>query len=247
MPRFKCVCAYDGTSFKGWQSQVGGNTVQDFIERRLEKILGIKTRIHASGRTDAGVHAYAQVFHFDADWKHSSNDMLKALRVGFPNSIQISSVKKAPEKFHARYSARKKIYEYNIFEGFAPPHIVRFRYSLGRRKPDIKKMRQAAKLLLGEHDFTAFSANKGLSNDKENPVKTLYSLSVAKSGNEILIRANASGFMYKMMRLICGALLDVGLGKLPPEKLKEILDAKKRVNLFPAAPATGLFLKKVFY
>ena len=155
--RFKCFCAYDGTDFRGWQSQACGNTIQDFIERRLAEIFSEKIRIHGSGRTDAGVHAKAQVFHFDAAWAHSAQNLLSALRCGLPAGIQIFRVARAKEGFHARYSAVGKRYVYNIYEGYAPPYKSRYCWSLGRRKLDVKKMNEAAAGLLGEHDFTAFS------------------------------------------------------------------------------------------
>jgi len=239
------VCAYDGTEFRGWQSQVCGLALQDFIERRLKVILGKDTRTHASGRTDAGVHAAAQVFHFDANWPHGEEQMLRALRCGFPDTLQILSVKCAPQTFHARYGVKKKTYEYRIYEGFAPPTLTRFRWSMLHRKLDVPAMNEAAKILLGEHDFTSFSANHGKSD--EDTVKTLYTLKVSRKGKEIKLSTTGSGYLYKMVRMITGALVDIGLGKMTDKDLKKILDAKKRGANFQAAPAKGLFLKKVYY
>lgn len=243
--RFKCTCAYDGTDFKGWQSQLGGGTIQDFIESRLGEIFKSKIRIHGSGRTDAGVHAKAQVFHFDAPWAHGVCELSKALLHGLPSGIQISKVQLAPADFHARYSARGKRYAYNIYEGYAPPYEARYFYSLGRRKLDIEKMQRAANVLLGTHDFTAFSANRG--HDRDNPVKTIYKLSVSKRGKKIKILTEGSGYLYKMVRIIAGALMEVGWGKLDESDIKAILEARVRTNKFSTAPACGLFLEKVFY
>ncbi len=222
-------------------------SVQDFIERRLKQFLGADTRIHASGRTDAGVHAHAQVFHFDADWRHGEEKMLAALRCGFPDSIRISSVKKVSEKFHARHGVKKKIYEYNIYLGYAPPHLTRYRWSLGKRLPDADKMNAAAQMLLGKHDFTSFSANRRGSGEGETFVKNMELLEVAKRGNEMKLTTCASGYLFRMVRLITGALVAAGLDELSPADIKRILDAKKRGAWFQAAPARGLFLKKVFY
>ena len=243
--RFKCICAYDGTDFKGWQSQAGGGTVQDFIEGRLEQILKVKTRIHASGRTDSGVHATAQVFHFDAEWPHGCERLLAALRCGFPDSIQVRKVSFAKDSFHARYGVKRKRYVYRIYEGFAPPNITRYRWSLGNRKLDISAMNNAALALLGEHDFISFSANRGC--DKEDTVKNLMELKVSRRGKEIKISTTGSGYLYKMVRMITGALVDVGLGKLTRADLERILKAKKRGQKIQSAPARGLTLERVWY
>lgn len=243
--RFKCVCAYDGTDFCGWQSQKGGNTVQDYIEARLEFIFLKKIRIHGSGRTDAGVHAKAQVFHFDADWPHDAEKLQAALRCGFPAGIQVSRVSDAPEGFHARFSARGKRYAYNIYEGYAPPYEARYAWSMRRRKLDVARMNEAAALLVGEHDFTAFSANRG--REEDNPVKNLKKLCVSRRGRRIRVLTEGSGYMYKMVRILTGALVDVGLGRLEPPDLTEILESRRRTNRIQTAPALGLFLEKVFY
>lgn len=244
--RFKCVCSYDGTDFRGWQSQLGGNTIQDFIEARLAEIFKSKIRIHGSGRTDAGVHAKAQVFHFDAQWQHPVFALQRALLHGLPAGIEISkvsSVKK--DKFHARYSAKAKRYAYFMYEGFAPAYESRFFYNLGNRRLDIDKMNMGATLLLGTHDFTAFSANRR--HPEDNPVKTLYKLQITKKGKKIKLLTEGSGYMYKMVRMLTGALIDLGLGKLQLEDIQTILNEKKRTNKFATAPAKGLFLEKVFY
>ncbi len=243
--RFKCHCAYDGTDFRGWQSQLCGNTIQDFIERRISEIFSEKIRIHGSGRTDAGVHAKAQVFHFDAEWTHSAENLQAALRSGLPAGIQIFKVSVADVGFHARYSAQGKRYAYNIFEGYAPPYKSRYFWSMQRRRLDIEKMNDAAEVLLGEHDFTAFSANRG--HEEDNPVKTLRVLKISKKGREIRLLTEGSGYLYKMVRIITGAMVDVGLGKLSKSDIERILEGKKRTNAFQTAPACGLFLEKVFY
>lgn len=247
LSRFKCVCAYDGTDFCGWQSQVNNLSIQDCIETRLAEIFKGKIRIHGSGRTDAGVHADAQVFHFDANWKHSDSALLSAMRVNMPESLQIVSVKKVSTDFHARYSVVGKRYIYKIYEGQASPKIARYHWSIGNRKLDLDAINDASNLLIGTHDFTSFSASRG-ADSKDNPIKTLFQLDAKRNGKIITITTRGSGYMYKMVRMLVGALVDVGLGKFTKADIKKILDAKKRASYkFATAPAKGLSLNKVFY
>jgi len=246
MQRFKCKCAYDGTAFRGWQTQASNDSIQDFIERRLFKIFRKTTRIHSSGRTDAGVHAMCQVFHFDADWSHSEEDLQKALRNGYPEAIQILSVKKCSSKFQARFDAKSKEYVYKIYLGRALPHLTRYRWSMFNRKLDVEKMKDACEIFLGTHDFKAYSANRG-KDVKEDTIKTIYKLEIKKSGKELTISTRGSGYLYKMVRMIVGALVDVGIGKSSKEELKKMLESKTRNNTTQSAPAKGLFLNKVYY
>ena len=132
--RWKCTVAYDGTQFEGWQSQPGGNTVQDFIERRLSVLFKQRVVIHGSGRTDSGVHARGQVFHFDGDWPHGPEALLKALRVGYPDAIQVYRAEVVGADFHARFSATNKRYVYQFHEGYADPFHTRWYWSTGQRR-----------------------------------------------------------------------------------------------------------------
>ena len=177
--------AYLGTGYHGFQVQQNALTVTQVVQDAIAAVVGSREEIKGCSRTDAGVHAKAQVFHFDAPWAHGVCELSKALLHGLPSGIQISKVQLAPADFHARYSARGKRYAYNIYEGYAPPYEARYFYSLGRRKLDIEKMQRAANVLLGTHDFTAFSANRG--HDRDNPVKTIYKLNVSKRGKKIKI------------------------------------------------------------
>lgn len=244
--RWKGICAYDGTDLLGWQSQVGGNTVQDFLEARLKEIFNKNIRVHGSARTDTGVHAKGQVFHFDADWKHGKTKLLNAIRVGIPKSIHIVDIKEVSDDFHARYSVKGKRYVYYIYEGYALPTEARYIWSIGEAKLDIKAMQKAASLLIGVHDFTAFS---GTTRDKQkdNPIKEIWRFDVVKRGKRIRIITEGSGYLYKMVRSIVGALVDIGLGKLTVEDLAQILKSQKRTPKVVTASAKGLFLDKVFY
>lgn len=244
--RWKCEAAYDGTEYAGWQSQPSGHAVQDFIERRLAVIFGRPVRIHGAGRTDSGVHARGQVFHFDADWPHGAARLLVALRVGYPRSLQIVSVERVGDSFHARFSAVGKRYRYAYYAGHASPFEYRYCWSLGRRRPDVEAMNRGAAHLIGEHDFSAFGANPR-DGRRESPVKTLHKLEVTKDGRRIFLETEGSGYLYRMVRSLAGCLLDVGIGKLRPEQVGEILASRQRTSLVATAPAEGLSLEKVFY
>ena len=244
--RWKSIVAYDGTAFNGWQSQVGGNTIQDIVEKRLETIFGCSVRVHGSGRTDSGVHAKGQVFHFDAEWNHPTEFLLRALQSGIPSSIQVTRVSRAGRNFHARYSAKGKRYSYRFFEGLAPPFETRYCWSLGNKRLDVAVMNEAASVLLGEHDFSSFTADRG-DGSKENPVKELRRLEVKRKGRRMRMTTEAGGYLYKMVRALAGALVDVGIGKLKPEDLRAVLEERKRTPLIPTAPAHGLCLERVFY
>ena len=230
----------------GWQSQPNGNTIQDYIEARLRVIFDAEIRIHGSGRTDAGVHAKAHPFHFDAPWAHSSSDLLRALSVGLPAAIQIWDVTPKSDRFHARFSAKAKHYCYRYYPGDAPPWEARYCWSLGRRTPDIQRMHTAARSLLGTHDFSAMGASRQ-DTSTENPVKTMWRMEVRQRGARIEFHTTGSGYLYKMVRSLAGALLQCGLGKLQPDELTEIVKAKTRVKEIETAPAKGLWLEKVYY
>lgn len=242
--RWKCGCAYDGTSFDGWQSQVGGNGIQDVIERRLAEIFGGPIRIHGSGRTDAGVHAVEQVFHFDAAWRHGPEKLLAALRVGLPAAIQVKSARPVPADFHARFSAKGKRYVYHLHLGDPDPFTRPYCWAL--YKPiDLDAMRAAAAALRGEHDFRALTALNGP--EREDTVRDLRRLDVVKRGNRIRITAEANGFLYKMVRSIAGVLVAVGEGRLAVPELRRIVASRQRTAAVHTAPPQGLFLAKVFY
>lgn len=243
--RWKCIVAYDGTTFSGWQSQPDDNAVQDVIERRLRVVFKREVRIHGSGRTDSGVHARGQVFHFDAAWGHGSAKLLAALRSGLPPTIQIKSARRVTGAFHARFSARGKIYHYEIHhDGFADPFTQAYCWSMARRL-DVAAMRAAAAVLAGRHDFRGFSAFGG--EERETTVRTLRRLDVIERGRRVRIVAEADGFLYKMVRSLVGALVYAGMGKLAPADIEAILAGKKRTELVETAPPQGLFLMKVFY
>jgi tRNA pseudouridine38-40 synthase len=247
MTRWKCTCAYDGTAFSGWQSQPGGRAVQDAIEGRLADMLGRPTRIHGSGRTDAGVHARAQVFHFDAEWRHGPEKLAAALRHGVGKAIQIGSVRRAPRGFHARFSAAGKVYSYQLYKGDPDPFMRPFCWAV-RAPLDLAAMRAAAAALEGVHDFRAFSSSNGSEDgDAANTVRNLRSLRVSSRGRLVRVTAEADGFLYRMVRRLVGALVAAGEGRLTAREIELLLKSATRTARVQTAPAQGLFLERVRY
>lgn len=244
--RWKCVCAYDGTGFAGWQSQAPGKgrAIQDVIEARLAEIFGSPVRIHGSGRTDSGVHASRQVFHFDAQWRHSAEKLIAAFRVGLPPTIQVQSARTVAADFHSRFSAKAKRYIYHLYLGHADPFSFPYCWSVFRPL-ELEAMEAAAAVLRGRHDFRAFTAFNG--QDQADAVRELRRLDIVQRGPRVRIIAEADGFLYKMVRSLVGALVSVGEGKLTPERVREILESQKRTERVLTAPPQGLFLDRVFY
>ena len=244
--RWKCTCAYDGTDFDGWQRQPSGGAVQNHIEAALTQIFDRPLQLHGSGRTDAGVHARGQCFHFDAEWLHEPEKLIRALHSILPTSIRVKSAKSVSDDFHARFSVSGKRYLYNYYLGRADPVDDRYVWACRDLPLDLKEMQVAADRLLGTHDFSAYSATHGKENDP-NPVKTVSRLQLKQRGKFIRLDAEGSGFLYRMVRSIAGALYAVGRGRLTPDDIAEILESKKRTHRIVTAPAKGLFLDKVFY
>lgn len=244
--RWKCRVAYDGTGYAGWQSQPGGNTIQDFLERRLAQLFGRRVVVHGSGRTDRGVHARGQVFHFEADWRHSGEELLQALRTGYPDSIQVYAAERVGAAFHARYSATGKRYVYQFCEGYADPFETRYYFSTGNRRLDSRRMAEAAGELVGRRDFSAFTVNPK-DGREESPVKDLRRLEVLRDGRKVMMVAEADGFLYRMVRSLAGCLFDVGIGKLSVEDVVAIRDSCLRTHRVQTAPGHGLFLDRVWY
>jgi tRNA pseudouridine38-40 synthase len=242
--RWKCLCAYDGTDYNGWQSQVGGNTIQDFIERRLGEIFGKPIRIHGAGRTDAGVHATGQVFHFDAPWPHGADKLLRALSNGFPRTIQIRRIKRVANSFHARFSATGKCYTYKLYLGRADPFSLRYCWSLGSMALDFGAMAAAVELFLGTHSFRAFAKKRGNEID-ETFIRTIHRSELRRCGRKITYLTEGEGYLYKMVRRMVGALVDIGCGRRSPNDLAAALHSG--LASFQAAPAQGLTLTRVLY
>ena len=242
--RWKCTCSYDGTRYFGWQIQNGDVTVQQTINEALGDILKEAIIVTGSGRTDTGVHALGQVFHFDFDWKHGADRLKKALNSKLPHDIRVNAVDQVEDVFHSRFSAVSKRYHYRLFLGMADPFEWNYCWSLPDI-PDLNAIRESMGYLLGEHDFAAFAANRG--KEYESTVRNLTRADIRLESGIAYLTFEANGFMYKMVRSMVGALANVGMRRLKPVQIKKFLNTAKRTPLIVAAPSRGLFLEKVFY
>jgi tRNA pseudouridine38-40 synthase len=242
---FKLTVAYDGTAYGGWQIQPNGVTVQELLEKAIEKVQGSRFTVQGSGRTDAGVHARAQVASVSLTTRHSPLILCRALNANLPEDVRVLRVQEVGAKFHARFSAKSKEYRYQIDTGKVADPFLR-RYEWHHPRPlDVPAMRRAARLLKGRHDFSALSANP--MREIETPVRRVTKLTITRKGNALTIAVRANGFLYKMVRSMVGALVKVGEGRLTVEQLRAALASKRRTALIETAPAKGLFLWKVFY
>ena len=244
MTRWKVICAYDGTDFAGWQSQSAGNAVQDVVESALRAILRANVRIHGAGRTDAGVHARGQCFHFDADWRHPGEALGRAVHAKLPASIRLRTIRPAAPDFHARHSAVGKRYEYRLSARAPDPFSTRYRWHLPGAF-DAERAAEVLPFLAGTHNYTAFAGKVA---EGENPVKTLRQPKLFdEGGGDWTLRVEGDGFLYRMVRSIAGTLARVAGGKLAPGRIPELLAAGSRTPEVHTAPAHGLFLEEVYY
>jgi tRNA pseudouridine38-40 synthase len=250
--RYACTVAYDGSAYYGFQTQPQGQTIQDQIERVLKRMHRRDVRITASGRTDAGVHALGQVFHFDSELNVEEQNWTRALNAQLPPDIRITATQAVAPTFHARYQVQRKEYRYLIT--CAPtenPFTRHYRCQL-TRPLDLSIMREACAYLIGEHDFSAFSSAKTEVEDKR---RTLYHVDVTEQDatgswpaeQTYVLRCVGNGFLYNMVRIIAGTLIDVGAGRMPPEQVKRALATKERNLAGKTAPPQGLYLWKVTY
>lgn len=244
--RYKMKIAYDGTNYSGWQVQPNLRTVQGEIERLLAEMAGQQhVRVESSGRTDSGVHARAQVAHFDLEKPIDPKYFQRGLNAQIDRDIRIQTLEKSTPDFHARFSAVGKEYRYFIYNGLVVPPTKRL-YRLSEGCPlDVERMRAAAALLVGEHDFAPFAANRKM--PIESTVRTIHSFHVRKHGADITLEVRGNGFLYKMVRSLAGFLIHVGVGRLEPEAALDILAHGKRTAKVQTAQPQGLFLWKVFY
>ena len=242
---FKLTLCYDGGRYRGWQRQGNtDNTIQFKLETLLSRLLGQPVELAASGRTDAGVHARRQVCSFRADTELPCNIMLTELRNYLPEDIGALALEEAPERFHARLSCREKSYVYRVWNS-AEPNVFERKYLYAfPEELDEEAMRRAAALLLGTHDFTAFCSNKHM---KKSAVRTLKSIDFARCGGELRITFTGDGFLYNMVRILTGTLLEVGSGQRTAESVLDALESRDRERAGFTAPAQGLFLWDVRY
>ncbi|MEQ1859922.1 MAG: tRNA pseudouridine(38-40) synthase TruA [Chthoniobacteraceae bacterium] len=244
--RLKLLIAYDGRGFRGWQSQATSDAVQDHIERAFEKLCGARVVVHGSGRTDAGVHALGQVAHADVPrGKFDLRTWLSALNANLPPQVRVLRVNRAPADYHARFSARGKIYEYRLWSGPALHPLEIGRAWHVPTPLDLDLMRAGAKLLEGTHDFAGFAANRG--KVEKDTVRTIRAIRIIRRGPLVTLRFEGNGFLYRMVRLLTGSLVRVAQGKASPDWLRGLLDGKGATKSNFAAPPDGLFLVRVLY
>ena len=242
--RIKLTVEYDGTAYAGWQRQENAIAVQQRVEEALYALTGQKIAVKAAGRTDSGVHARGQVAHFDTEATVPPDKYVLALNCLLPPDIRIRRSEQVSEDFDARYGATGKLYEYKIYNGVYLPPMMRHDHCFIPAFLDTERMRIAAEYYAGVHDFAAFAAS-----DKRegSTVREVYGCQVIRQGNEIFIRVNGRSFLYNMVRIMSGTLIEVGLGKLDPHRIPEIIQSKDRTQAGRTAPACGLTLVEVYY
>jgi tRNA pseudouridine38-40 synthase len=245
MPRYKLTLEYDGTDLVGWQRQNNGLSVQAIIETAVARFCGKTITVHGAGRTDAGVHALAQVAHLDLPKEKSPDVIRNALNQHVrPHAVAVLAVERVADSFDARRSARGRIYRYRILNRRPPAVLERNRVWHVGAKLDVEAMQEGAKLLLGRHDFTSFRDSMC---QARSPVKTLDMLEVTRSGEEILVEARARSFLHHQVRNMVGTLKLVGAGKWKIAQVAEALAARDRRAGGPTAPAEGLYLVAIVY
>lgn len=237
------IC-YDGTRYRGWQRLPGTeNTLQGKLEQTLSRILGETVEITASGRTDSGVHAKLQVANFHCASGMPCGEILSQLQRYLPEDIGIYSCSEVSPRFHARLNAKNKTYCYRIWNSEAPCVFDRRFVTVLPQRLDIDKMRQAAEHFLGSHDFSAFCSNKNM---KKSTVRTIYSLDIDQMGDEVRITVTGDGFLYNMVRILAGTLVEVGLSQRNADSIPALY-GKARSEAGPLMPAAGLCLMEVTY
>lgn len=240
----KITVDYIGTEYHGWQRQCGLDTVQERLESAVKKLTGQSVTVHGSGRTDAGVHALAQVAHFELEESGRSYNFVKGLNNYLPEDIRVLNAEVAEKDFHARFSAHKKTYEYIIYEHKTDRAVYRDRAMRIYYPVDINRMNSAAAVLTGTHDFESFMSSGSC---VSSTVRELYELKAERKGDFIIITATANGFLYNMVRRLVAVLLKAGRGELATDDVKYILESKNRLLIKDIVPACGLYLKSVDY
>ena len=245
MKNIKLVIEYDGKGFNGWQAQPTKLNIQGEIEKAIEEITGEEVKLIASGRTDAGVHSFGQVANFKTETKIATEKLAKAINSKLKKSIVIKSAEEVPDEFHSRYSVHSKTYRYiinNSENGSAIYRDLEYHYPY---KLDVSKMQEAIKYFEGEHDFKAFKAS---GTSSKSSVRTIYKAEIKEMpNNRIYIELTGNGFLYNMVRIIAGTLVDVGLEKTKPDEIQNIILQGKRDLAGKTLPPNGLYLLNVEY
>lgn len=248
MRRIKLTIEYDGSDYVGWQRQQNGRSIQEEIEICLNKLFNSKIKIYVSGRTDAGVHAFGQIAHFDVEKSHIEikkiSNALNYLLKKSKNKITILKSEKVSSMFHSRFSVKKKIYLYKIFNRSTPSFILENRVWHFPRLLNTSNMKEASQVLIGKNDFNAF---RSINCQAKTSVRSLEAIKIKKNKFNIEIRVFGKSFLHNQVRIITGTLVNVGIGKWDYKRVLEILKSKDRTKAGPTAPSCGLYLEKVTY
>ena len=240
----KILLEYDGSNYHGWQRQKNALTIQEVVEEAVYKVTGEKVKVIGAGRTDAGVHARGQVANFHTNCRIPVERLPYAINSHLPEDIAVKGAEEVPDDFHARYSAKAKVYTYTIYNAPFPSPLMRKYSYFYPHILDVEAMQEAAKAFVGVHDFTAFRAS---GSPVKSSVRNVMRLEVKKSKDVITIEVEADGFLYNMVRIIAGTLLEVGSGKRTPEEIPLVISSRDRERAGITLPAHGLCLEKVVY
>ncbi|MCQ2496825.1 MAG: tRNA pseudouridine(38-40) synthase TruA [Lachnospiraceae bacterium] len=244
MKNYKLEIAYDGSRYYGWEHQKDRDTIQGKLEQVLEKMTGVLPDINGCGRTDAGVHAKEMIANVHLETDKTESEIKQYMNHYLPDDICVKNVSVASERFHARLNARGKLYTYTCYIGDNKPVFDKKYVTVLDFMPDIEKMRRAAEILQGEHDFKAFCTNPA---KRKSTVRIVDSIEIVRNKEYLYLNFHGNGFLQNMVRILTGTLLEVGKGKMPAESMTEILEKQDRSLAGPTAPAKGLCLVKVDY
>ena len=244
MRRIRIIVAYDGTAYVGWQTQPNGVSVQETVERALLAVTKAPVTLHGSGRTDSGVHAAAQVAHFDTEVRMAADKFAIALNMHLPPDIRVLWSEECDPSFHARFSAKQKQYRYRIRVGMHADVFSRTTALQLHHMPDFAAMQRAAADVCGTHDFRAFMSS---GTRMENTVRTVTQSEWTQDGPFWIYTVTGNGFLYNMVRILVGTMLEIGSHLRPEDSIKTALASTQRTDAGPTAPAHGLMLKRVIY
>ena len=245
MQRYKIKIEYEGTPFVGWQFQKNGQSVQEVLQKAIFNFSKEKVVVIGAGRTDSGVHALAQVAHFDLKKKIKRKSLLPAINQNIGNKpVTVLKINKANKKFHARFDAKKRTYQYIIINRQSPLTLQKNKAWHIRKKLDVKAMKKGAKLLLGTHNFSTYRAS---SCGAKSPIKTMEKISIKKNKDKITLKFTSKSFLQQQVRSMVGCIKYLGEGKWNIDYFERSFRSKNRKNCAPPAPACGLYLKNIFY
>lgn len=244
MTNYKLLIEYDGTRYYGWQRQPNQNTIQGKLESVLSAMCQKDVEVIGAGRTDGGVHAKGMVANVNLETELSAEEIRDYLNRYLPDDIAVLEVKEASPRFHARYNATGKTYCYTCFDGDVKPVFDRKYYTRLEEKPDIERMKRAAEILKGQHDFRNFCVNPRM---KKSTVRCVDKILIERDGGYIRFTFHGTGFLQNMVRIMVGTLLEVGCGRMTAEQVREVLENPERQKAGPTAPAQGLCLMSVDY